>query len=161
MKVRKGVKNIFKLLLMVGFICTMGIVQANGPNIKPNHIVKDGYVIYLGLLPAEMIEGHTSHSMHGGIPSGQYRYHLAIAIFDDETGKRIKNAKVQVSISNRIGIGMESNKALEDMDMNGKFMYGNYFKLKTAGPYRIDVIIDLGSNRKPLKVVFNYDFAHT
>ena len=146
---------------MTSLVYTMTFVHASESNIKPNHIVKDGYVIYLGLIPAEMIEGHTSYSMHGGIPSGQYRYHLAIAIFDDETGKRIKNAKVQVSISNRIGIGMESNKALEDMDMNGKFMYGNYFKLKTAGPYRIDVIIDLGSNRKPLKVVFNYDFAHT
>lgn len=161
MNIRRSFRNAINLVFIVSFIITMPVLQASGPNIKSSYKVIDGYAIYLGLIPAEMIEGHTSHSMHGGIPTGQYRYHLAIAIFDDKTGKRIKNAKIQVIINNRIGIGMESNKALEDMEMNGKFMYGNYFTLKTAGPYRIDVSIDLGNNLNPIKVVFDYDFAHT
>jgi len=161
MNIRRSFRNAINLVFIVSFIMTMPVLQASGPNIKSSYKVIDGYAIYLGLIPAEMIEGHTSHSMHGGIPTGQYRYHLAIAIFDDKTGKRIKNAKIQVIINNRIGIGMESNKALEDMEMNGKFMYGNYFTLKTAGPYRIDVSIDLGNNLNPIKVVFDYDFAHT
>lgn len=161
MNIRRSFRNAINLVFIVSFIITMPVLQASGPNIKSSYKVKDGYAIYLGLIPAEMIEGHTSHSMHGGIPTGQYRYHLAIAIFDDKTGKRIKNAKIQVIINNRIGIGMESNKALEDMEMNGKFMYGNYFTLKTAGPYRIDVSIDLGNDLNSIKVVFDYDFAHT
>jgi len=161
MNIRRNFRNAINLVFVVSFMITMPVVQASGLNIKSSYKVKDGYAIYLGLIPAEMIEGHTSHFMHGGIPTGQYRYHLAIAIFDDKTGKRIKNAKIQVNINNRIGIGMESNKALEDMEMNGKFMYGNYFTLKTAGPYRIDVSIDFGNDLNPIKVVFDYDFAHT
>lgn len=161
MKARRTFQNIFNIIFIAGFSIITAAALADGPNIKSNYKVKDGYAVYIGLMPAEMIEGHTSHTMHGGIPIGQYRYHLAIAIFDDKTGKRIKNATVQVYVNNKIGIGTESNKTLEGMDMNGKFIYGNYFTLKTAGPFRIDVNINLGSDLKPIKVTFDYDFAHT
>ena len=161
MEARGKLQNIFSIIFFAGFCIITAAVLANELDVKSRHQVKDGYAVYIGLMPAEMIEGHTLHTMHGGIPIGQYRYHLAIAIFDDKTGKRIKNAKVQVSINNKIGIGMESNKTLEDMDVNGKFIYGNYFTLKTAGPFRIDVNINLGTDLKPIKVTFDYDFAHT
>ena len=161
MNARRTFRNIFSIIFIAGFSIISVTALANEPNIKSNYKIKDGYAVYIGLMPAEMIEGHTSHTMHGGIPTGQYRYHLAIAIFDDKTGKRIKNAKVQVYINNKIGIGMESNKVLEKMKLNGKSIYGNYFTLKTAGPFLIDVTINLGNNLKTIKIAFDYDFAHT
>ena len=150
-----------KFYYILCLVFTVFLVQANDSSTNPNLQVKDGLAIYLGLLPAEMIDGHVAHSMHGGLPIGQNRYHIAIAVFDDKTGKRIKNAKVQVSVNKKVGIGMGSHKLLEDMKLNGKFMYGNYFSLKTAGPYRIDVTINFDNGEKTVNVVFNYDFAHT
>ncbi len=128
---------------------------------SPRNQVKNGIAIYLGLLPAEMIEGHTASSMHGGLPTGHNRYHVAVAIFNDKTGLRINNATVQIRVNNKIGAGPEPYKKLEGMEMNGKFMYGNYFSLKTAGPYRIDVRVFISGTDKPIEVTFDYDFAHT
>ena len=137
------------------------IAQTCASDVTPRYQVKDGIAIYLGLLPAEMIEGHTAKSMHGGLPVGLYRYHVAVAVFDNKTGQRVESAKVQVRVSNRVGVGPDPFKDLEGMQMNGKFMYGNYFSLKTAGPYRIDVKVRVGNSVRPIQVTFDYDFAHT
>jgi len=161
MNIKNRFQAIFNFVLIICIVSTVFVARASDSNIKSSLQVKDGLAIYLGLLPAEMIDGHVAHSMHGGLPIGENRYHIAIAIFDDKTGKRIKNAKVQVSVNRKIGIGTESNKLLEDMKLNGKFMYGNYFSLKTAGPYRIDVNIKFVDGRKSVNVLFKYDFAHT
>jgi len=154
-------KNICNIIFISGLYIITSTALGNELDIKSSHQVKDGYAVYIGLMPAEMLEGHTSGTMHGGIPIGQYRYHLAIAIFDDKTGKRIKNAIVQVAINNKNGIGMESNKTLENMELNGKIIYGNYFTLKTAGPFHVVASINIGNSLKPIKVEFDYDFAHT
>lgn len=161
MKLTKHFLNISNQVFFFAFVLAVSSAYASDSNIHPRYKVKDGLAVYLGLIPAEMIEGHYAKSMHGGAPMGQYRYHLAIAIFDDKTGERIKNSKVEIRISSRDGVGMETSNKLEDMTMNGKHMYGNYFSLKTTGPYRVDVNIKFGGDRKPINLVFNYDFAHT
>lgn len=153
-------KMIYKLVLILFCLLVVPATQASEPKANPRFQVKDGMAIYLGLLPAEMIQGHVANKMHGGIPSGTYRYHVSIALFNDQTGERINNAKVLVRINNRIGVGPDAFKELEGMEMNGQFMHGNYFILKTAGPYRVDVKVLRGDN-KPVQVTFNYDFAHT
>lgn len=155
----KGHRTI--IMAINGFLLVFLFAQIGSTETMPQNQIKDGLAIYLGLLPAEMIEGHTAKSMHGGLPTGLYRYHIAIALFDDKTGERVTNAKVLVRVNNRSGVGPDTFKPLEGMDLNGKFMYGNYFTLKTAGPYRIDVEILKEKSDKPIRVTFDYDFAHT
>jgi len=49
--------------------------------------------IYLGVLPVEMDRGypkeHAESSMHNGLVSGVEQYHVLIALFESNTGKRI------------------------------------------------------------------------
>ncbi len=150
-----------KFISAWSFFLFMSIAQASAPSTLPRYQIKDGLAIYIGLLPAEMVEGHKSGSMHGGLPTGQHRYHIAIALFDSQKGERVNNATVLVRVNNRIGVGPDAFKKLEGMEMNGKFMYGNYFSLKTAGPYRIDIKIIPDKAHKPIEVYFEYDIAHT
>jgi len=67
------------------------------------HQVAEGVDIYLGVIPAEMILGHpklhTEAEMHGGVPVGEHRYHVTVALFDAATGKRITGAQVKASVS--------------------------------------------------------------
>lgn len=154
-------KSLFKQAVIISSILIISLAHASDPQIHPRVHVKDGLAIYLSLMPAEMLEGHIANSMHGGLPTGIYRYHIAIAVFDEKTGQRINNANVQVRISNRIGVGPDSFKPLETMEMGGKVMYGNYFVPKTTGPFRIDVKIYPYKERKPVEVMFQYDVAHT
>ncbi len=150
-----------KLMFVWSLFLFISMAQASAPLTFPRYQTKEGLAIYIGLLPAEMVEGHKSGSMHGGLPTGQHRYHIAIALFDSLKGERVNNATVLVRVNNRIGVGPDAFKKLEAMEMNGKFMYGNYFSLKTAGPYRIDVKIIPDKAHKPIEVTFEYDIAHT
>jgi hypothetical protein len=68
------------------------------------HKIVDGVAIYLGVIPAELIEGHPKahpeSGLHGGAPPvTEERYHIVIALFDAKTGARITNAKVTASLS--------------------------------------------------------------
>ena len=161
MKTHTFSTTMFKQIVIVSSMVAMSFAHASDPQVHPRVHVKEGLAIYLGLMPAEMLEGHVANSMHGGLPTGAYRYHIAIAIFDEKTGQRINDANVQVRISNRIGVGPDRFKSLETMEMDGKVMYGNYFVPKTTGPFRIDVRIYPDKERKPVEVTFDYDVAHT
>jgi len=155
--------SFFLVSLTLGLVTSLFLVQvyAKDPTVKPIYQVKDGIAVYLGFIPAEMIEGHTANSMHGGIPTGTYRYHIAAAIFNDKTGVRIKGAEIEIKIHNRDGISLKTTKKLEVMEMNGRNLYGNYFALKSSGPYQINVSIKVGNRQKITNFVFFYDFAHT
>jgi len=155
--------NRFLSTVILGFILSIFSTQliASGLTVKPRYQVKDGVAVYLGFIPAEMTEGHTANPMHGGVPAGTYRYHIAAAIFNDKTGVRIKAAEIEIKIHNREGISLKTVKKLENMQMNGKHLYGNYFSLKSSGPYQINVSIKVGNRKKIINLVFYYDFAHT
>lgn len=159
MSIYKNALKTHSILFLLLLIVSNG--NANDSNINLRYQVKDGLAIYIGLVPAEMIEGINSKSMHGGLPVGTYRYHIAVAIFNHNTGKRVNNANVTVSINNLNGIGLESSKRLENMSMNNKNMYGNYFSLKSSGPYKIRVNIRQGGNKAPINIIYLYNLAHT
>src|SRR5512136_2529449 len=60
-------------------------------------------VIYMGLLPAEIIRGHPHDhpetTMHGGRPGGSGEYHVVIALFDAKSGARITKADAAARVS--------------------------------------------------------------
>lgn len=107
----------------------------------PTHKVVDGVAIYLGVLPSEMVLGH-SHSqaeagMHGGVPAGKRQYHVLVALFDTASGQRITNARVKARVSELALSGAEKN--LEPMHIADSITYGNYFRMPGSGIYRIRV----------------------
>lgn len=128
------------------------------------HKVVHGVSIYLGVFPAEMVLGHprphAEAEMHGGVPAGQHRYHVVVALFDDATGKRITGARVKANVSE---IGLSGvQKKLEPMLIAGTVSYGNYFAMpSTSNPYRIQVRIELPGVADPIEAQFDYQHART
>lgn len=125
------------------------------------HQEVDGMAVYLGILPTEMLLGHQVDSagreMHGGIPPGNYRYHIVVAIFDAKTGLRISNAQVRARVSETGQTG--PRKKLEPMLIQGAVTYGDYFTMPTPGPYKVEIEIVQRGTSTPTTVVFDYRFG--
>jgi hypothetical protein len=100
-----------------------------------------GYAIYVGILPAQVVQGHArAHpegKMHGGAPAGRHQYHLVVAVFEEASGARVDDAQVTAKVGE---LGLASvEKRLEPMPIAGAMTYGNYFPMSPPGPFRIDV----------------------
>ncbi len=125
------------------------------------HQVVDGMDVYLGILPAEMLLGPqldaTGRVMHGGVPPGNHRYHIVVAVFDAKSGLRISNAQVKARVS---GAGQTGpRKKLESMLFQGSVTYGDYFSMPTAGPYKVEIEIIQPGTKDSTTVVFEYRFG--
>jgi hypothetical protein len=58
-----------------------------------------------------------------------------VALFDQETGDRISNAKVHATV---VGPdGASSTKELESMVTSGVISYGNYFRVPDSGSFKM------------------------
>jgi len=128
------------------------------------HKVVHGVSIYLGVFPAEMILGQprprAEAEMHGGVPAGEHRYHVTVALFDNATGKRITGAQVKANVS-EVGLS-GGQKKLEPMLIAGSVSYGNYFNMPTtSNPYRIQVRIELPGVVDVIEAQFDYQHART
>ena len=118
-------------------------------------------VIYMGLLPTEMIRGrhtedHPEAAMHGGPPSASRKYHVVIALFDSKTNSRIENADIRARVS-EIGLTGEE-KTLEPMQIAGTMTYGNYFSMAGKGPFRIRLTIHIPG--QPQEIIAEFEHRH-
>jgi len=108
-----------------------------------------------------MLLGHQVDSagreMHGGVPPGNYRYHVVVAIFDAKTGLRISNAQVRARVSETGQAG--PRKKLEPMLIQGTVAYGDYFTMPTPGPYKVEIEIVQPGATTPTTVVFDFRFG--
>lgn len=115
-----------------------------------------GLTVDIGVIPAEIVKGHPKEhpeaTAHGGPPSGQYEYHLVVAIFDATTGARITDAKVEARVSSLGLVGPQ--KTLEQMAIASTITYGNYFDLPEKGPYTIDIEIERPAGRVSMEFVY-------
>ena len=114
--------------------------------------------VYLGVLPAETVQGHSPEhpegKMHGGVPSPKRQHHVVIAVFDTKDGSRITSAEVTARVGE---IGLASvQKKLERMTIEKTISYGNYFSMGSPGPYRIEVEINRPGAARPVKTSFEY-----
>lgn len=139
--------------LLVVFLALLAFA-ATGAGLEHSKVVH-GVVIYLGVLPTQMIEGHPEKEMHGGAPKGKKRYHVVIALFDDVTLKRITGAQVKATVA-EIGFGGEW-KTLEPMHIAGTETYGNWFTLVDSGRYRIHLEISGIKDRDRIEADFDYE----
>lgn len=149
----------FKILLhlVIGSIAALFLTGAFAADV-PTHKVVDGVAIYFGVLPSEMVLGHpkphTEAGMHGGVPPGEHRYHVVVALFNAATGKRITGAQVKARVSELALSGTE--KTLEPMLIADTITYGNYFKMSGTGIYRIQVQVRRSGVADAIEAEFEY-----
>ncbi|MFV1996448.1 MAG: hypothetical protein ACC641_00420 [Acidiferrobacterales bacterium] len=150
----KTLLNAALVLIGVAIINPLA-VAANAPE---NFQVVDGVAIYLGVMPAQIIKGHSDehpeHKMHGGVPTKGHRDHVVVALYDDATGKRIENVTVTAGVM-ELGLG-SNRKKLEPMKIAGTITYGNYFDMPNKNIYHIKVQI----RRPGIKKVIEAQFTH-
>lgn len=120
------------------------------------HRVVDGVAVYFGIMPAEVVRGHPrwhpEGTMHGGVEVGAS--HLTVAVFQDKNGERIIDAKISAHITGEGGLDLR--KKLEPMLIAGSRSYGNYFSLPGAGPYRIEISIQLPRASRTINAEFTW-----
>lgn len=123
----------------------------------------DGMVIYLGVVPAGIVQGHrpggagAPQDMHGGAPPHVGSHHVVVALFDAESGTRITDARVRAGIGNRSS-GHGSAQWLEPMLINGTVTYGGFLRTAERGSWRIHLEIQR-PGRAPTKAEFAYEHA--
>lgn len=118
-----------------------------------------GLAVYLGVLPAQALRGHTPGELpepapHGRAPRGVHQYHLTAAVFDEKTGERISDAQVSATIA---GLGLGGSRIeLKPMQIAGTVTYGGYFNL--PGDDRYTIRIEIRRPNQPAAI--RADFAH-
>lgn len=117
-----------------------------------------GYAIYIGILPAQIVQGHSPEhpesKMHGGAPAGRHQYHVVVAVFDASSGARLADAIVRAKVGEPGLAPVE--KPLEPMPIAGAMSYGNYFPMPAPGPYRIDVRVVGRGSGTPVDASFTH-----
>jgi hypothetical protein len=116
--------------------------------------------IYLGVIPAAVVRGHPSAhaeaSMHKDARSpGRQDYHLTIALFERESGKRVENAEVIGTVSGLGHIGTNQLR-LEPMLIAGTVTYGGYVPMARNEQYTITLDISRPGAGPKLKAEFLY-----
>ncbi len=151
--------QIYKVIGLL--ILVLAIQPVYSANYKYN-TVKNGVALYLGVLPAEMIGGHKSQSMHGGIPAGMFKYHVAVALFDDNTGERLRGVRIATKLLDSKNKPISVSKKLEVMHINNNLLYGNYFSVNKIGEtYKIKLSIEFRDNQyEKFEVIIDYPFVH-
>lgn len=130
----------------------------SGATAADNYRSVGGLAIYLGVLPAQMLQGHVPEhpepKMHGGAPAARDRQHIVVAVFDASTGARIDDAEVTAKVGEPGLTAVE--RKLAPMPIAGAMSYGNYFAMPSKGPYRIDVrVVQLATGRSVV-ATFSY-----
>ena len=128
---------ISKLLVSILAISLVAVPAAIASDSERHQQVND-MNIYLGVVPSQLAASNHPE-MHGINESSRHVYHVLIALFDSETGDRIKDAKVKATVS--ASALAEEHKVLEVMQTNGAISFGNFFNMPVPGQYRIEVEI--------------------
>ena len=143
--------NLIRVILLV---MLAGLTGESLAVHSEHYKVANGVGIYLGIIPTEMIRGEVESTMHGGTPSGGRHHHVMIAVFDNNSGKRIENAEVEATVR-ELGLSGQ-RKRLETMIIADTITYGNYFSMMARGIYRIHIKIRLPGVARPIEARFEY-----
>lgn len=121
----------------------------------------DGITIYLGVVPAEIVQGHPVtpgdvQALHGGTPGSRNSHHVVVALFDAKTGARITDARVGAGFGRRVR-EHQPLRDLEPMEINGKMSYGGFFLLRETSGLQVHLEIRRDATSHPVTAVFAYD----
>jgi hypothetical protein len=152
---RKDLKRFLLAVLAAGWLAQAALAQQS----DPYHKVAGDLGVYLGVVPAAIVQGHEpghpERSMHGGVPPGAHEYHVMVALFETATGRRVTDATVRMRVD-RKGPDGKQEKSLEPMVIAGATTFGNYFTLGKPGLYRIEVQVQLPGSTSTKRVNFDY-----
>jgi len=154
-------RSVMTFLKTAIVLISMAIVNplAIASDVSDSFQVVDGVAIYLGVSPAQILQGYTREKpesrMHKGVPSQAHRDHVIVALFDDATGQRIEDAKVTGNVM-ELGLGSEQ-KELESMTIADTVTYGNYFRMPGNDTYHIKLWIRLPDRSEVVEARFTHD----
>lgn len=150
-------------LIVVAFLAIAAAVPAAAAEYYQS---AGGMAIYVGVLPAAMVQGHASEhpetTIHGGTPAWGEQYHLIVALFDRVSGKRIHDAKVKATLFDTRQPGKRlagPHKELEPMLVGSAATYGNYFNMPAPASYRIELEVLRPGKSQIAKASFEYRHA--
>jgi hypothetical protein len=148
-----------RLLYLAAGLWTVAVPPSAAVAQTENPKTGGGITVYLGVMPAAMIQGHPKghpeQAMHGGVPRGRYAYHVMAAMFDAESGERIENAKVEARVSSQVFTS--AMRPLEPMQIAGTVTYGNYFTISANEPYQILISVSRDSQTAPVALEFSHE----
>lgn len=136
------------------------VLAAPAPASAQQYRISAGVAVYLGILPAQTLRGHTPGKFpeaapHGRAPRGVHQYHLTAAVFDAKTGERISDARVSATIA---GLGLGGSRIeLKPMQIAGTVTYGGYFNLPGDDRYTIRIEIRRPNQPKAIRADFVYE----
>lgn len=135
----------------------LAVLPATAPaRHSAQHETADGLEVYIGLLPAPMVQkfpkGSEERRMHGGPGGRGQRYHLVTAIFDSATDQRVERADVRATVA-PLGLG-GADKRLEPMAVAGAASYGQYFDVPENGRYTVTVTVKRSDQAAPVTARF-------
>jgi hypothetical protein len=158
------VDKIFLRMLVATLIWASTSLNAAAAADSGSYKTADGLAVYLGVLPAAMVQGHpTDHAeeaMHGGVPRGRHAFHVVAAVFDAANGARIDDATIEASVTAHADAAAHIagvTRRLEPMVIAGTVTYGNYFTMRGDASYRIALTISRAKTAGPVNVEFSYD----
>lgn len=160
MRTHKPIADILSALLPAALIATSTPAVAGVVN---GQQVADSTVVYLGVVPAAITRGHPGEKpgtlMHGGLRSNSiHDIHVMVAVFDQSTGSRITDAKVDARFAGR---GRTWSVPLQPMTVNGALTYGGYTSMGTDMDVTIFVNVLRPSHlRRPHPVTVRFDYSH-
>ncbi len=156
--------NTLRYRIFVALVVAIGALVAacsHNTDLPRNTQTVDGMTIELGVLPAELIQGHRTapgdpNALHGGTPPNSSSHHLVVALFDAKTGTRITDARIRAGVGNR-SYNHEPDRLLEPMKVNGAMSYGNFFLLQGEGVWHIHLEILRAGAPRPVQADFAYE----
>lgn len=124
------------VLLAFAFTLSALGVQAQ-PDDPRRHQRVDGFDIYLGVVPSELVRHH-ERQLGGKDWRDPHNYHVLVALFDAQ-GRRVTKGEIKARVSPLGVVGLE--KSLEPMPWHDGELtsYGNFFKMPDPGLYRIEL----------------------
>jgi hypothetical protein len=140
--------------LVVAMMVSIGGAWADDDNFQKS----DGLAVYLGMIPAQVVRGHspshTEGTMHGGAGTGPHQQHIVVAVFDAKTNARIENARVTATIEGLGHVGQQTVE-LEPMTIADTVTYGAFVTLAGNDRYEMTVEIIVPGRPRPVSVKFS------
>ncbi|WP_434032691.1 hypothetical protein [Cupriavidus sp. a3] len=155
--VRSGHETAIQSLhrLRIVLVALFAFALASTSAIAQNRLVRDGVVLYWGLVPAAIVsQKHAIEDMHGAIPPGGGQLqHLVVALFNPD-GSRIDNAIIRAQVS-EIGIVDSPPKYLTPMAINGQASYGQIFTTVLSNKVRFRLFVRVPNHDADIEYVIS------
>jgi hypothetical protein len=156
-------KDLWTSIRWVPAAILMGVLAAcgTGNNLPRSTQVVDGITIDIGVVPAGLVQGHSTDpadplAMHGGTPKGGASHHLVVALFDAKTGIRLTDVRVRAAVGHR-SYDHALGKVLEPMQIAGTTTYGGFFQMADEGLWTIHLEIERPGMNCPVQAEFAYE----